>query len=230
LEYKGKNYSQSMAICLFLGKKFNLIGENEEQEYFFDTIIDKMGDYISSKNELAGILGGRDVFNYPKPEKMIKEIIRATCDKDKNKKDSIILDFFAGSGTTGEAVMRFNAEHAAKSEESLGGGRRGHVLFSCSCLNLVLKKVRRIKPAIEQLPIFVRNASAEQDVKFKKKTPINPSTSAFACSNSIAPTSNLGTQLLKPSKKTLSPLSIISNTTAPPMTSFLNSSQNMAWI
>ncbi|MBQ5479669.1 MAG: hypothetical protein IIT66_05635, partial [Acetobacter sp.] len=34
----------------------------------------------------------------------------------------LILDFFAGSGTTGEAVMRFNAEHAAKSEESLGGG------------------------------------------------------------------------------------------------------------
>ena len=96
--------------------------ENEEQEYFFDTIIDKMGDYISSKNELAGILGGRDVFNYPKPEKMIKEIIRATCDKDKNKKDSIILDFFAGSGTTGHAVMKHNAEN-------VGGGEEGGAFY-----------------------------------------------------------------------------------------------------
>ena len=167
-------------------------------------------------------------FAYPKGVEFLKKIIEHIAQKSTQEND-IILDFFAGSGTTGHAVMRFNAEHEAKSEESLGGGgRRGHVLFSCSCLNLVLKKARRIKPAIEQLPIFVRNASAERGVKFKKKTPINPSTSAFACSNSIAPTSNLGTQLLKPSKKTLSPMSIISNTTALPMTSFLNSSSNMA--
>ena len=39
LEYKGKYYSQSMAICLFLGKKFNLLGENEEQEYEINNLL-----------------------------------------------------------------------------------------------------------------------------------------------------------------------------------------------
>ena len=39
LEYKGKKYSQSMAISLFLGKKYNLLGENEEQEYEINNLL-----------------------------------------------------------------------------------------------------------------------------------------------------------------------------------------------
>ena len=39
LEYKGKKYSQSMAISLFLGKKNNLLGENEEQEYEINNLL-----------------------------------------------------------------------------------------------------------------------------------------------------------------------------------------------
>ena len=39
LEYKGKYYSQSMAIALFLGKKYNLLGENEEQEYEINNLL-----------------------------------------------------------------------------------------------------------------------------------------------------------------------------------------------
>ena len=33
LEYKGKYYAQSMAIELFIAKKFNLLGENDDKEY-----------------------------------------------------------------------------------------------------------------------------------------------------------------------------------------------------
>ena len=33
LEYKGKNYTQSMAISLFLAKKFKLLGDNDDEEY-----------------------------------------------------------------------------------------------------------------------------------------------------------------------------------------------------
>lgn len=42
-------------------------------------------------------------FPYPKPLEYIVEILRATTEPD-----SIILDFFAGSGTTGEAVLELN--------------------------------------------------------------------------------------------------------------------------
>ena len=62
-------------------------------------------------------LGLVENFSYPKGVEFIKKILLHSTNED-----SIILDFFAGSGTTGESVMRFNAEHTAKSEESLGGG------------------------------------------------------------------------------------------------------------
>ena len=52
-------------------------------------------------------LMGDEIFTNPKPVKLINTIIKSvTYDDD----SSIILDFFAGSGTTGHAVMQLNAE------------------------------------------------------------------------------------------------------------------------
>lgn len=45
------------------------------------------------------------IFDYSKPSKLIKKFI-----KNVTKNDDIILDFFAGSGTTAQAVMELNAE------------------------------------------------------------------------------------------------------------------------
>ena len=48
---------------------------------------------------------GRSVFSFPKPTGLIKLFVdQATDNAD------LVLDFFAGSGTTAEAVMRLNAE------------------------------------------------------------------------------------------------------------------------
>ncbi len=47
------------------------------------------------------------VFNNPKPVELIKRILLLSTDKSSN---NIVLDFFAGSGTTGHAVMQLNAE------------------------------------------------------------------------------------------------------------------------
>jgi adenine-specific DNA-methyltransferase len=44
-------------------------------------------------------------FDFPKPSKLIADIISQSC----NKAD-VILDFFAGSGTTAHAVMALNKE------------------------------------------------------------------------------------------------------------------------
>ena len=70
-----------------------------------ETIIDDMGTTSSAKDEIEELFGDRTVFSTPKPVKLIKEFIRASS----NKK-SIVLDFFAGSGTTGHAVMDLNKE------------------------------------------------------------------------------------------------------------------------
>lgn len=85
--------------------------ENEEKEYFMDSILRGVGTSSSAKDELFDIFGDREIFDTPKPIKLIQELIRVST-----LKNSTILDVFAGSGTTGHAVMKLNAED--------GGNRR----------------------------------------------------------------------------------------------------------
>lgn len=56
---------------------------------------------------LENILGNKSQFSYPKPVTLIKMLIDACT---YNKKNAVILDFFAGSGTTGQAVVELNLE------------------------------------------------------------------------------------------------------------------------
>lgn len=48
-------------------------------------------------------LFGKNVFDFPKPVELIKQIIMIS-----GSKSSVVLDFFAGSGTTGQAVAELN--------------------------------------------------------------------------------------------------------------------------
>lgn len=61
-------------------------------------------------------LVGKDVFNNPKSDKVIKRLLEFVLSE---KRNATILDFFAGSGTTADAVMQFNAED---------GGQRNYIL------------------------------------------------------------------------------------------------------
>lgn len=67
----------------------------------------------SATTALAQLFGGK-VFSFPKPVELVGELLRQGTDKD-----SIVLDFFAGSGTTAQAVMRLNA---------LDGGNRRFIV------------------------------------------------------------------------------------------------------
>jgi len=71
---------------------------------------ENFGSTRQSNRELANLLS-KGSFPNPKPTKLIKIIIDSVT-----KKDSVILDFFAGSGTTGDAVLQLNKED--------NGGRR----------------------------------------------------------------------------------------------------------
>lgn len=61
-------------------------------------------DNRTATNGLTGLFGVK-VFNNPKSKNLITKLIRFTTSKN-----DLILDFFAGSGTTGDAVMQLNAE------------------------------------------------------------------------------------------------------------------------
>lgn len=59
----------------------------------------------NGKKDLESIIpGANSIFKNPKPVSLISALIDLVCTKD----DAIILDFFAGSGTTGEAVLERN--------------------------------------------------------------------------------------------------------------------------
>lgn len=65
----------------------------------------EVGDTQEGTRDLKAIFEGKGVFTSPKPLKLLLKILELGA-----KKDSLILDFFAGSGTTGHAVMKLNAE------------------------------------------------------------------------------------------------------------------------
>jgi len=55
-----------------------------------------------------GELFSEKVFPYPKPVELIKYLIQIGT---VNKENALILDFFAGSGTTAQALLRMNAQN-----------------------------------------------------------------------------------------------------------------------
>lgn len=74
-----------------------------------------IGTNEDASQELASIFGREmgKVFPYPKPSTLVQYLIRAATHKDK---EAIILDSFAGSGTTAHAVLQQNIDD--------GGSRR----------------------------------------------------------------------------------------------------------
>ncbi|WP_298703091.1 site-specific DNA-methyltransferase [uncultured Veillonella sp.] len=58
---------------------------------------------------LKDLFDGKSYFDYPKPVELIKRCVQLYGDSN-----SIIMDFFAGSGTTADAVMQLNAEDKGK--------------------------------------------------------------------------------------------------------------------
>ena len=61
------------------------------------------GHTDEAKKALIAIFGGQATFDTPKPARLIEMVIKVACNKD-----SIILDSFAGSGTTAHAVLNMN--------------------------------------------------------------------------------------------------------------------------
>ena len=68
----------------------------------FQSIIDNIYTQHGT-NEMIDFFGNAKEFSFPKPSELIVQIL-SLCEK----KNATILDFFAGSGTTGQAVLKLN--------------------------------------------------------------------------------------------------------------------------
>ena len=71
----------------------------------------EVGHTDEAKKEIKTIFGGRMPFDTPKPTRLIERVLQIAAGDD-----ALVLDSFAGSGTTAHAVLRLNAED--------GGSRR----------------------------------------------------------------------------------------------------------
>jgi len=91
------------------------------------SILYEIGTTAEGTNELKGIFLVKDVFQNPKPTELIKFFLKFGGD-DK----AVVLDFFAGSGTTGHSVLKLNQEDGGKrkfilctnNEDNNGNGLR----------------------------------------------------------------------------------------------------------
>ena len=105
------------------GRKTNTIWQHQD-----------VGHNQEAVREVKAILANREEqFTTPKPNRLLMRILRLS-DSDK---DAIILDSFAGSGTTAHAVLALNKED---------GGNRKFILIECEDYadTITAERVRRV--------------------------------------------------------------------------------------
>ena len=95
-----------------------------------------VGDNIYTRNGTSDIVSifGERVFDFPKPTELLVELLEQTT-----QKDSIILDFFAGSGTTAQATLSLNQKD---------GGNRTFIICTNDensiCENVTYPRVKTV--------------------------------------------------------------------------------------
>lgn len=103
IEFKQKDgkwivYNKRYELVNNKGEKF------ERTTPFRNFISSEFATNSMGTNDLKKVLGVCE-FDYPKPVKLIKKLLQLIPGND-----YIVLDYFAGSGTTGQAVVELNAE------------------------------------------------------------------------------------------------------------------------
>lgn len=137
-----------------------------------------VGHTQEAKKELLEIIdfdGSEDVFITPKPSRLVQRVLQIATDND-----SLILDSFAGSGTTAHAVLRQNAED---------GGNRRFILVEMEqqiARNVTAERVRRVAQGytnakgvdveglgggfqfckLSEEPLFTADGQIREDVSF----------------------------------------------------------------
>lgn len=95
---------------------------------------EEVGHTDEAKKEIKNIFNGSSPFDTPKPVRLLARILQIA-----STNNSTVLDFFAGSGTTGHAVMKLNAED---------GGKRKFILVTNNengiCEKVTYERLKRV--------------------------------------------------------------------------------------
>jgi adenine-specific DNA-methyltransferase len=123
----------------------------KERSILFD--LATTGDATNTLKEIFGI---KDIFENAKPVELIKFFIQYTTNKD-----SIVLDSFAGSGTTAHSVLELNQED---------GGNRKFILIQCDEYNKKTKQIENLCDSItaERVRRIIKGIKTAKDERLKK--------------------------------------------------------------
>ena len=115
----------------YFNKSGILFYEKEKTVINPKTVLSELGSTKNGTNELSAIFG-ENKFAFPKPTELIKFFIQLATDKN-----SLVLDAFAGSGTTAHAVLNMNQSD---------GGTRKFILIEMEpyAENITAERVRRV--------------------------------------------------------------------------------------
>lgn len=95
----------------------------------------EVGDTQEGTRDLKSVFGKAGMFTNPKPIRLINRILDIA-----SPNNSIVLDFFAGSGTTGHALLKYNAEHAdSKRQFILCTNNENDI-----CRNVTYERIKRV--------------------------------------------------------------------------------------
>ena len=113
------------------------LSEAREKGVNIFTIWSDVGTATDGTKELISIFGRGQLFATPKPTDLIAKIIKVSTDKN-----DLVLDSFAGSGTTAHAVLDLNKED---------GGNRKFILIECEDYadTITAQRVRHVINGVE---------------------------------------------------------------------------------
>jgi adenine-specific DNA-methyltransferase len=131
---KEKSEKQKYDLCAYVGSDSNIrIFQKERKltQTAKTTWDDKNFHSIKGTRELTELLG-KSIFDFPKPEMLIRQILAIGTNED-----DIILDSYAGSGTTAHAVLNLNKQD---------GGNRKFILIEMEdyAETITAERVKRV--------------------------------------------------------------------------------------
>ena len=110
--------------------------ESDPQTGVYLNLLLAHGSLQSAKTELSGLKFARELFETPKPSVLISSLLKIIVGPD-----DIVLDSFAGSGTTAHAVLALNKED---------GGNRRFIMVECEDYadTITAERVRRVMAGV----------------------------------------------------------------------------------
>lgn len=154
------------------------IEEIGKRKSITDLLLSEWGDNQESENELIQIFNTSEYFEYNKPLKLLKNLIKCNFSDEQ-----IVLDFFAGSCSTAQAVIEQNKDDGGSRNficvqlpETLGKGSLAEKSGYKTIADIGKERIRRV---IKKL-----NEEESQNAESRQNTPRLFETSESKISNS----------------------------------------------